>query len=126
MRKLTACSMPTTLCSINCSARLIPIFFLHTQFYSGHLNLMSLIDLRTLTFLNDFHFYDVSCPASHLFYICGTPEWIELANRYNINFNDSVGHCKAKIWALMARPSWISHRPIIILFLAVRLVSLTN
>ena len=74
---------------------------LQTQFYSGYLNLRSFIDLRTVTFLTDLHCYDLTSPASHLFYVCGTSEWTEVANRYNIYPTNSVGHCKAKIWAAL-------------------------
>ena len=80
-------------CSFN------PNIILHSQFYSSHLNLRSLIDFRTVTFLTDLPFYDGSCPASHLFYICGTSEWFELTNKYNIDYSDSIQQCKAKIWA---------------------------
>ena len=72
---------------------------LQTQYYTGYLNLTSLIDLRTITFLNELCNYDASSPASHLFYLCGKNEWIDIASRYNINVNDAGGLCKNKIWA---------------------------
>ena len=68
------------------------IIVLETQYYSGYLNPRSLLDLRTVTFLIDLHCYDLTSPASHLFYVCGTPEWTAVANRYDISVNDSVGH----------------------------------
>ena len=70
-----------------------------TQYYTGYLNLTSLIDLRTITFLNELCNYDASSPASHLFYLCGKNEWIDIASRYNINVNDAGRLCQNKIWA---------------------------
>ena len=72
---------------------------LQTQYYTGHLNLASFIDLRTINFLNNLCTYDYYSPASHLFYLSGTNEWSETANKYNISTVDSYGQCKAKIWA---------------------------
>ena len=70
-----------------------------TQFYSGYLNLRSLHDLRTVSFLYDLRYYDYSCPASHFFHIGGSSDWIELANKYSILAGDSIGSCKARVWA---------------------------
>ena len=72
---------------------------LQTQYYTGHFNLVSFIDLRTINFLNNVRTYDYSSPASHLFYLCGSSEWIDIAFKYNINVTDACGQCKAKIWS---------------------------
>ena len=71
----------------------------HTQFYSGYLNMYSFLDLRTLSFLHDLRQYDYACPASHLFYICGSTEWTTLSRTYGIIAGDSIARCRARVWA---------------------------
>ena len=72
---------------------------LQTQYYTGHLDLASLLDLRSLNFLNTLRTYDYFSPASHLFYLCGSNDWSDIANKYNISVTDFGGQCRAKIWA---------------------------
>jgi hypothetical protein len=71
---------------------------LQTQYYTGHLNLSSFIDLRTINFLNNLCTYDYNSPAAHLFYVCGAGEWSDIASRYSITASDGCGQCKSKIW----------------------------
>ena len=75
---------------------------LQTQFYTGHLNLESFIDLRTINFLNNLRTFDFYSPASYLFNLCGTNEWSCIASKYNISVNDAGGQCRIKIWAAFA------------------------
>ena len=75
-----------------------PNIILQTQYYTGHLNIASFIDLRTINFLNNLCAYDYFSPASHLFYLCGTSEWTDIAGKYSITASDGCGQCKSKIW----------------------------
>ena len=76
---------------------------LQTQYYSGHLNLASFIDLRTINFLNNLRTYDYYSPASHLFYLHGSSDWTDIATKYNITVNDGYGQVKDRIWSAFGR-----------------------
>ena len=75
---------------------------MQTQYYTSFLNLECQIDLRTINFLNKLRTYNVLYPAAHLFYVCGSHEWTDIATKYHINYDDTATQCRSKIWSTFA------------------------